>query len=164
MMSLILVKFPEQTKDINDLAKYPAIGWDFDGTLINCANAPLFWSFIKANPQIKHVIVTFRTHGLEDRVFDVLEAMGGPVAHHFDGLASIPYELWERNNHCIKRRGYADLGGPPTSDEIEYQMWKGMKCAELGLPVLIDDMGVDVEDGCKYHGVEWFDPMIFKRN
>jgi hypothetical protein len=144
------------------LSPYNAIAWDFDETLIDCPASPILWDFIKNNSGIKHVIVTFRSHGLEHAIWRDLERRGAPIGQFdFDGIISVDYDVWEAHNECEEQRRGGALTGPLTESERAYIEWKGEACHENGLSVLVDDKTVHVKQGCDKYGIALFDPLTF---
>jgi hypothetical protein len=137
------------------LKDYKTIGWDFDDTLIDHPNSRAFWRFIEHNPYGQdHFIVTFRSGGLETRIFNDLMIRGSRLEQvHFTAVHSIPHELW-RDYHLEPARG----GLITTLDDDPYLVWKGMTCAEHGIEVLIDDMTHNVLRGCRKHAIDYFHP------
>jgi hypothetical protein len=147
-----------------DLLKaHDAIGWDFDGTLIGHPASDLLHAFILAYPKKRHVIVTFRTHGMEKHVWrDLGRYPFAPPARAFAGVLNISNAAWEDHEDALMRRGAGLLEGAATVEEALYREWKGMTCAQHGLTVLVDDMPELVEAGCRKHGVAYFHPDAFR--
>ncbi|MBD8546064.1 hypothetical protein [Sphingomonas sp. CFBP 8760] len=124
---------------MNYLAKFTRIGWDVDDTLIGSRHAHEIADYIRANPLgQQHHIVTFRSHGMQGRVFRDLEAYGLD-RRHFDSLTNCP-------DHVYEAQGEA------------YRGWKGSICAGIGIEVLVDDDTENVASGCAAHGVEHIHP------
>lgn len=139
------------------LKDYKRIGWDFDDTLIDHPLSSAFWDFIMQNPyQQEHFIVTFRSGGLETRIFDDLAARESDLEEvHFLAIHSCPHELWQDHHLQKPTKLIASL------DEIKddpYVVWKGMICSQNDIPVLIDDMTHNVIHGCRKYGVIHFHP------
>lgn len=142
------------------LDPYAAIGWDFDGTLIDHDKADLMHAFIKAHPQKRHVIVTFRTHSLRLRLPHDLKRMypKAPPITVFEGIESISNEAWEAFMTRDMQRRAGVIKGPLTDEEEYYVEWKGEMCKRLGLPVLVDDNLPHTEPGCEKHGIHLIHP------
>lgn len=109
------------------LSKYKNIAWDVDETLVNHESQELFWDFIKKNPFCQnHHIITMRSHGHQDMIFDDMYHNLSPS--YFKSISNIPDEIYEN---------YYDYG----HDEHPYVKWKAEVCVKMGIPVLIDDLG-----------------------
>ncbi|CAM6054945.1 unnamed protein product [Sphagnum tenellum] len=141
-------------KPLRILDPHDAIAWDFDKTLIDNEHTPLFYEYIHNTPNKRHVIVTFRTHGMQDRMFQELAANNGPAETDFAGYANISNEAWEAWNADAKKRRIGDLKGPPTEAETYYTHWKGETCHKLGLSILVDDDIRNTLPGCRKFGVK----------
>ena len=121
------------------LANFKRIGWDVDDTLIGSHHADEIADYIRANPlDQEHFIITFRSHGMQHRVFRDLEAYGLDRTH-FVSLTNCPDAVYEAQ-------------GEP------YREWKGSICAEFGIEVLVDDDTENVAPGCDKHGVAHIHP------
>lgn len=141
------------------LVHHRSIGWDFDGTLFvdhhgkPHPNMVAMHKFILANPQIKHYIVTFRTHGWQNRVFHDLAAFkSAPPPSAFEGVLNCPDETWEGAQRAKR------IPGSLITDIESYLDWKGEICAEHGITVLIDDLPDMVQSGCIKHGIVYLHP------
>ena len=53
----------------NIVGMHRAIAWDVDNTLIDNPYSSKLHEFINNNLQMRHCIITFRTHGMQNRVF-----------------------------------------------------------------------------------------------
>lgn len=143
------------------LARHRAIGWDFDETLIDHPNSPNLHQFIKDNPHLRHVIVTFRTHGWQNRVFaELREYRGAPGKSAFGGVFNIPDDLWTKFEHITDRRRCDPHFARSAHTELEQEVieWKAKMCKKLGLTVMVDDMTDRVMPGCLKHGIEYIHP------
>ncbi len=140
------------------LKQYRKIGWDFDDTLIDHPLSEAFWDFIATNPyQQDHYIVTFRSGGLETRIFTDLMIRGSSLhTGHFVGIHSIDHALWQ-DHHLLPAQQRGIILLDQLSDD-PYMLWKGLTCSEQGIEVLIDDMTANVIHGCKKHGIQHFHP------
>lgn len=144
------------------LGHYPAIAWDFDETLHNSEASPILHQFILDHPEIKHVIVTFRSHGWEHRIWDELaDYEDAPGREHFAGVLNIDDDTFAKFSHAGYLRSRGELTGEPTEAETTYVEWKGMVCKANNLPVLVDDKTEHVAQGCTRYGVALFDPLVF---
>ena len=121
------------------LTNFRRIGWDVDHTLIGSRGADEIANYIRTNPHgQQHYIITFRSHGMQHRVFPDLAAYGLD-ASHFVSLTNCPDAIYEAQ-------------GEP------YREWKGSICGELGIEVLVDDDTENVSPGCDKHGVAHVHP------
>lgn len=141
------------------LDNHHTIAWDFDKTLVDCPTALAAQRYIRDNPNKKHHIVTFRSHGMEDHIFDELSKYSiGLHQTDFDGVHNIEDEAhmaWELA--MWKRSLNPDMA--ITSAEKYYLSWKGYICRRIGASVLVDDDTKAVSDGCKRFGILHFDPQ-----
>jgi hypothetical protein len=141
------------------LAQHDAIGWDFDETLARHGNSEAMHAFIKAHPDKRHVIVTFRTHGMQDGVFDELSVYpNAPGPEAFEAVLNIEDEAWERFSAHRHARQRGEIGAALTEAETYYLEWKGAMCRKHGLTVLVDDMVDRVKDGCEKNGIVYINP------
>ncbi len=144
---------------IRQLEKFSAIGWDFDNTLVDHPKSHLFHQFIKENPQKTHVIITFRTHGLRNAIFENLARyQNAPDKSYFSKIFSISDEAWLAHSHAQSQRMMGVLKGSLTPPEVYYITWKGDTCKRDNIPVLIDDKPEDTVPGCEKYGVTYFHP------
>lgn len=150
------------------LDRHAAIGWDFDGTLIRHARSETMHQWIRANPHKKHVIVTFRTFGWQDRVWQHLADIypNAPARELFQGVVGIEQERFvavgpEDHRIALHRQHDAlrTIDGQIFITEIEpYVHWKGEACRRHGLSILVDDMRDLVLPGCRKHGIDYLHP------
>lgn len=144
------------------MRRHSAIGWDLDLTLIGHKASAAMHDFIRSTPDIRHVIITFRSHGLQDRVWSDLEAeLGAAPRSSFAAVANIDDATVFGFRRVNQHRRTGRILGPLSPAEVLYRTWKGRACAELGATVLIDDMTEYVELGCKLHGIELLHPDAF---
>lgn len=140
-----------------ELEKHAVIGWDFDGTLHRHDKSEEMHRFIKEHPEIRHVIVTFRSHGWQHRVYQELDLDydDAPTSIHFDGVLNIEDMTYE--NYM-----FAERNGVVTPEEEEavrcYIEWKGEQCKANGITVLVDDDTLRTEQGCAKHGIVLIHP------
>lgn len=121
------------------LSNFKRIGWDVDGTLIGSRQADEIAYYIRTNPlNQQHYIITFRSHGMQHRVFRDLEAYDLDSSH-FVSLTNCPDAIYEAQ-------------GEP------YREWKGSICASLGIEVLVDDDWENAAAGCEKHRVAHIHP------
>lgn len=147
--------------DLADLANYPAIGWDFDQTLIDNPNAPRFWGLIHRHEHIRHYIITFRSHGLEASVFrELAQYPGAPDPTAFTEVINIGNAYWTADRRARLTRDLRQLAGlsslPLSTAELFYQRWKALVCQQHGIPVLVDDNVEHTLPGCEHYGVRLF--------
>ena len=138
------------------LEKYLNIGWDFDDTLIDHPNSVKMWDFIDHNPYgQKHHLITFRSGGLENRIFGDLAVRGSIlIESHFENVFNIDHQVWI-DFQTIEPKlilSLDDLKDDP------YLNWKGEICYAHGIEVLIDDMTFNVLPGCQRHGIDYIHP------
>jgi hypothetical protein len=139
-----------------------AIGWDFDGTLVDHPAAGLMHEFIKATPDRTHYIITFRTHGLITALPDDLATYpSAPPLDAFREVKSVPADRWVAFERSRLMRRSGVLKGPMTEDEIFYVEWKGKVCRDLGLAVLVDDNTEHTRPGCEKYGIDLIHPDLF---
>jgi FMN phosphatase YigB (HAD superfamily) len=145
------------------LDQHGAIGWDFDNTLIDHPNSPEMHRYIRAHPEKRHLIVTFRSFGWQDEVWSTLAALpGAPARECFSGLVNIDDarfvpavpEVGAHVEHARAHDAIRIIGGELLITDVEsYIEWKGLACRELGLTVLVDDKPEHVLRGCAKHGI-----------
>lgn len=144
------------------LALHMDIAWDFDGTLVDHPASPLLHRFIREHPHIRHVIITFRTHGAESRVWSELAQHGtAPSRSCFERILNVPDEIWEQVRDRRQRLGLARHLLPASAAEQQYRCWKGWACREHAMTALVDDMTAAVAPGCRKYGVALFHPKDF---
>ena len=121
------------------LANFKRVGWDVDDTLIGSRHADEIADYIRTNPlDQQHYIITFRSHGMQHRVFRDLAAYDLDSSH-FVSLTNCPDAIYEAQGES-------------------YREWKGGICAGLGIEVLVDDDWENVAAGCEKHGVAHIHP------
>jgi len=144
------------------LRRHRAIGWDMDGTLIGHDAAPLLHDFIRSHPELRHVIVTFRSHGLETMLWRDLAAYAtAPAPACFEAVINMDDDIFASFQRWRRWRDAGRHAGPPAPVEERYLAWKGRLCAERGLTVLVDDMTEHVRPGCARHDVALLHPDDF---
>ena len=132
------------------LKGFRKIGWDFDGTIHEHPLAEQFHRFIIENPyDQEHHIITFRSGGYELYIPRELEkyVTGLLVDQHFLSLETVPHDYWVNNKMS-----------PIILLDDPYLKWKGLRCKELGIEVLIDDDTHAVKMGCGEHGIVHIHP------
>jgi len=137
------------------LDRHNAIGWDVDGTLVNNPSASRLHNYIRANPQKRHCLVTFRTYDLLDTLEYDLARAGIRDISIFDKVLSVPVNTWMQWAIVQQNRKSGKTKGKLLGVEIEFMEWKGFICRTEGLTVLVDDDADNVERGCKRFGVEF---------
>jgi len=144
------------------LATHMDIAWDFDGTLVGHPASAMLHQFIREHRAIRHVIVTFRTHGTESLVWSELARhRTAPGRTCFDGVLNIADEVWEEARARRERLGFVRHLLPHAPAELRYRRWKGWACSRHGLTALVDDMTAVVAAGCRRYGVALFHPKDF---
>lgn len=141
------------------LDEHEAIAWDFDGTLFDHRYSHKMHDYIRAHPEKKHVIVTFRsglaTNGKPwvDKVWEELGQYQNPLTKdHFHSVINMSEETFD--THGSKWRP----GGIIIDATAYYTEWKGQMCHENGLTVLVDDNGDHTIPGCTKYGIVYIDP------
>ncbi len=154
--------------NIEELFKHDTLGIDVDDTLIGHPRSHVLQRFILEHHKIKNFhIVTFRTHGMEDMIDqDILTSTVDTQVplrlHHFAGVHSIPYGLYENHKKqqwSASREVKRSPGGIilPNDSDI-YYTWKAEKCREIGCTVLIDDMEPAIGRHCERIGILCLNP------
>jgi len=145
---------------IDELEQFTAIAWDFDGTLIDHPKSPLMHAFINEHPEKQHVIITFRSHGMEKTMFYEMGAKypNAPAKDQFDAVFNISDRAWAGFTNAQAQRSSGRLEGRLTPWEMYYVNWKGLVCSLRHLPVLVDDKSADVMPGCEKYGIEFVHP------
>lgn len=139
-----------------------SIGWDFDCTLIDNPESELMHQYILAHPEKKHFIVTFRSHGLQNTIWEELGDTdiypNAPNKSHFVQILNLPDEMYEQY------RAFQEKG--PQHYPIEYYLryveWKGRTCAFNGIDILVDDDVKHTKSGCALYGVKFLDSNRFE--
>ena len=145
------------------LDQHVAIGWDFDNTLIDHPNSAQIHRYIRAHPEKRHLIITFRSFGWQDEVWSALAACpGAPARGCFHGLVNMDDARFvpavpETGAHVEHARAHDAIriidGRLLITDVESYVEWKGLTCRKLGLTVLVDDKPECVLPGCSKHGI-----------
>jgi hypothetical protein len=145
------------------LNNFSSIAWDFDNTLIDNRHDKLFYDFIENTPNKKHVIVTFRTDGWVNSIFQELaQNHAGLDETDFDGVVTISHKAWVACNQDEYLRKRGRLTGPLTAAEEYYYTWKGKVCSEMGLEVLVDDNMEHTLPGCIKYGIPLINSITLK--
>lgn len=141
-------------------SKYAKIGIDFDETLIDHEYSADLWDFIAKNPYNQEFyIVTFRSGGLELRIWDDLAIRGSRLEpRHFAGVLTCPHEIWRDFHYGDAATTTPKLITSLAALDHPYLEWKGMVCADNEIEILVDDMPDMVLGGCRKHGVEYVHP------
>lgn len=165
------------------LNKHTKLGIDIDSTLINgpCSGLLQRWVWEHYQDLDLH-LVTFRygadfsyierdilEHGLNLNMFKGVHGIDRELAMPFWLLQNkvgfrIPES--EDKNAMVRRAKWLRGLGYAKSSEDEFLRlhasvadWKGLKCKELGLTALVDDLEDMVLPGCTTHGVEWINAL-----
>lgn len=130
------------------------IGIDFDGTLVGHERSVLIQQYIVDHPEKEFHIVTFRTHGMQDKIkidHDLWSSSKDTGVHidlaNFIAVHNISDHMYE--NHVI-------VGGDPA-----YWAWKARKCAEIGCTIMIDDMAEWIYEEFSRQGILLVSPDDF---
>lgn len=136
------------------LDDHAIIAWDMDGTLVNGPNSAFFRSYILANPEKTHVVITFRTpRAWAEDVYREL-APFGITREHITAVHNVEDDLY----HAYAQR--ETLRTPENLAKVErYYAYKGSKAKEIGATVMIDDIAAHVEAGCVTHGIKFIDAL-----
>ena len=145
---------------IDRLLAYDAIGWDFDGTLIEHAKSGLIHQFIRSQPGKRHIVLTFRSHGLQRQMFREMRMQypEAPGTDCFHDVINIADRAWTAFNEIAEQRLRKQYSGPLTKAELFYVEWKAMVCHRLRVPVLVDDRRDQVLPGCIKYGIAYVHP------
>jgi hypothetical protein len=145
---------------IERLLAYKAIAWDFDGTLIEHPKSRLMHEFIRSQPHKKHVIVTFRSHGLQRQIIREMHNLypDAPRIECFHDILNISDRAWKAFDEAAEQRLLNHYSGPLTQAECYYVEWKAMVCHRLGVPVLVDDRRDQVLPGCTKYAIAYVHP------
>jgi hypothetical protein len=146
--------------DINILKKYNIIGLDFDETLINNPNSEKIINFVKQNPNKTYYIVTFRSHGYQNYIPQILwneYRLKFPK----DKILNIPNEIFnlESIGAELVDYGYENFGEYLRQ---EYRKWKGDTCLKYNIEILIDDDYDNVFPQLIKNGIDYLDPYEIK--
>lgn len=140
------------------LESHAVIAWDFDDTLIGHPASVAMHAYIAANPQQRHLIVTFRAQD-EARLWQELaDATAHLTAQHFHGARLIDLHLADNVQRLRRLRARRLYAGPLAPAERAYLHWKAMVCAQERASLLIDDRTEDVQPGCDAFGIELLHP------
>lgn len=138
------------------LKTHAAIGWDLDGTLIGHDKSRAMREFILATPEKRHVLITFRSHGLVPEIWPDLNRVGLTI-DHFAASIHMTDEMYE--SEYMSQRPIASGGRVgliiPTQRYLE---WKGEVCRDHGCTVLVDDNESNTLSGCRKHGIVYINP------
>ncbi len=142
---------------LSALQSHGCIGWDLDNTLIGHPASPTLHDFIRGNPSICHVLITFRTDmaGIGP---DLAGQAGSVTPEHFAVVETMDSELATNFFRLQRQRAKGLFAGPMAFCELEYRSWKGRICARHGGTLLIDDMTDHVSLGCERHGITLLHP------
>ena len=160
------------TSFIERLNKHQKIGIDIDATLIDGPKSRLLQEWCKDNHKTKELhLVTFRYNA--DFHFIGQDLIDADVdISMFRGVHGSPAELmieyltlvnkvgfrWKAKNEAkwIRSLAYHKILHDDfiKVEDLAHE-WKGLKCKELGLTCLIDDMEESVLPGCMKHGIEF---------
>jgi hypothetical protein len=157
------------------LNAHRGIGVDIDETLINGPCSHLLQRWIHDHHQdVELHLITFRNGDHFNEVeSDVKNA--GLTLDMFRGVHGIPVHIgqpfWdiasrtgirEYSEHAKWLRTLNYMKIKVEDYDLLHQntaMWKGAKCAELGLSALVDDLEHMVALGCNHHKVEWINAL-----
>ena len=140
------------------LHDHAVIAWDLDDTLVGHRAAQAMAAYIRATPEKRHVIVTFRGASQRDRVWRDLAPLD---RSHFAALETTDDAEAALVQRLLRQRARGLLAGPETAEETAYLHWKGRVCARLGASVLVDDMTELVRQGCAAHDILLLHPDRF---
>lgn len=157
------------------LDKHAVLGWDMDGTLVDGPNSEYFLRYIAAHPEKRHHVVTFRDRAWATQTWSELRSHGLDAKALIKSVENCPEIIHDSYMFQKRYAAYGDrcfeffnqaAGQNMTLEQFNefrntYPVWKGMKCAQLGATILIDDKPEWVEPGCAKFGVEFlhaFDP------
>ena len=132
--------------------RHERLGVDFDGTLVDHDRSALIQQYILDHPEKDFHIVTFRSHGMQDRIERDLWSSSKDTGVDitlaaFTGIHNIQDGLYE---------SHLALKGDPN-----YWAWKAVKCAQLSCTIMIDDMAEQIYKECISRGIEIVSPDDF---
>ena len=142
-----------------ELRRHAVIAWDLDDTLIGHPASPALHAFIRATPDIRHLIVTFRSHRVAETIWRDLK---GPERELFFAAETIDDEVAAQYQRLHRQRATGLFAGPLCAAELVYLLWKGAVCARRGAGVLVDDLTEQVRLGCARHGIVLLHPDAFR--
>jgi hypothetical protein len=148
---------------ISLLRAHATIGWDLDMTLLGHPASDRLHAFIRATPEIRHVIVTFRSHSRMASIWSDLAKV--PLAADigcFVAAETIDDAMASHFQRLRRNRAQRLYAGPNSPAEMAYLRWKGEVCARWGATLLIDDMTEHVRHGCEASGIQLLHPDIFR--
>lgn len=146
--------------DINILKKYNIIGLDFDETLINNPNSEKIINFVKQNPNKTYYIVTFRSHGYQDFISQILwNKYRLKISKNM--ILNIPDDIFnlESVGSELVDLGYHNFGEYLRQ---EYKKWKGDICLKYKIEILVDDDYDNVFHQLIKNDINYLDPYKIK--
>lgn len=141
---------PNRVFRLEEFNTHSKIGIDFDGTLVQHQYSEHLQRYILKNHQFKHFhIITFRSHGMQDQIrqdlMESIDTTGVRLSlNHFVSVHNIPDETYRDHLERLTAN--------------DYYAWKAVKCAELGITILIDDLADWLHEHCVKHGVDLVSP------
>lgn len=137
---------------LEEFDQHQTIGIDFDGTLVGHRHSTLIQRYILDHPKKAFHIVTFRSHGWQNRIESDLAKSTAETG--------VPLTIGAFTAiHNMTDEGYAthlEMKGDP-----KYYGWKGVTCARVGCTILLDDMADALHIECVSQGVVLFSPDDF---
>lgn len=157
------------------LNAHRGLGIDIDETLINGPGSQLLQQWVQDHhTELDLHLITFRNGDHFDQIEDDVKAAGLSL-NMFRGIHGIPVHIGQPFWDIASRTGIREYSDPVKwARKLAYlkvhvddynllhtntAMWKGAKCAELGLTALVDDLEHMVTLGCKHHNVEWINSL-----
>lgn len=139
------------------LRRHRCIGWDLDNTLLDHPASPAMHDFIRAAPDITHLIITFRTS--QATIWsDLAQLANAAPPSCFAAVETMDPALSASFLRLQQQRQRGLYAGPMAFCELEYRSWKGRVCARHGAGLLIDDMTEHVSPGCERHAITLLHP------
>jgi hypothetical protein len=139
------------------LRQHRCIGWDLDNTLLGHRASDKLHDFIRASPDIRHLLITFRT--AQGTIWTDLASQQRAVsADSFSVVETMDPVLATNFMRLQRQRAQGLYAGPMAFCELEYRSWKGRVCARHGASLLIDDMTDYVSLGCERHAISLLHP------
>lgn len=152
------------------LDRHNKIAWDADETLINGPHSELFCRYVTEHPETEHHIVTFRHGSWAQKVLLEIEAYG-LNKDQFAGLHHLPHDGFYWCNDAVENKSdqleyYSEQWGW-TVEQIKdnsnyFVIFKGLKAAEIGATILIDDKPHWVLKGCDENKIAFLDSITLE--
>ena len=150
------------------LDQHQVIAWDMDQTLIGGPNSNFFRAYIKAHPEKRHHVVTFRDRRWAMEIWQELTNCGDFRAK--DAIKSVE-SCPEIIHNCYMVEFRTPQFREPfiaslklTRDQFNahvqaFAYWKGLRASHIGATLLVDDMPEWCLPGCEAHGIAFLNAL-----